>query len=88
MVTARHFERSNIMLKTKTKEARPDPAKAPALIAYQVIETSGDRKPVWRRIGAAWTHKDESGYRVRLDAVPLSGTIDLRLPLENDPEEQ
>lgn len=54
--------------------------KAPAYIAYQVRE--GNQKGYFTRIGAAWPNKDEKGFNIQLDAVPLDGRITLRLATE------
>ncbi len=48
----------------------------PALIAYFVPDREGAD---WIRIGAAWPHKDEKGFTLDLDLVPVgSGRINLR----------
>lgn len=45
---------------------------------YQVV---GDGEAsTWIPIGAAWPHKDEQGFNVVCDAVPLSGRMVLRAP--------
>lgn len=53
----------------------------PTHIAY-VTRQSGE-KSFWSSCGAAWAHKDGKGFRIKLDAVPVSGVIELRL---NDPK--
>lgn len=32
----------------------------------------------WSRIGAAWPHKDGSGFSIKLESLPLSGRIVMR----------
>ena len=56
---------------------------APSHVAYQVREGKGD-KSFWTRIGVAWTSRDERGYVIQLNAVPLDGKIILRLPDPKD----
>lgn len=43
-------------------------------------EVQGDKRSNWSKIGAAWPHQDGKGYRLVLNAVPLSGVVVLRLP--------
>jgi hypothetical protein len=49
--------------------------KGPAKIAYSVVDRQG--KSYWTRIGAAFTNRDGS-LTIRLDAIPVSGTLQLR----------
>lgn len=53
----------------------------PSHIAY--VTKPGTEKPFWTAIGAAWAHKDGKGLRIKLDAIPVSGVIELRI---NDPK--
>jgi hypothetical protein len=46
-----------------------------AKVAYAITERSG--RSYWNRIGRAFTNKDGS-ITVRLDAVPVSGTLQIR----------
>ena len=62
--------------KTETKNG-----KSPAFIAYQVRDRDGE-KGFWTRIGAAFAHADGKGYTIQVDAVPLDGRINLRVPSE------
>ena len=55
--------------------------KAPTHIAYQVRE--GNPKGYWTRIGAAWAHKDNKGFSIQLECVPLDGRISLRVASDN-----
>lgn len=52
---------------------------APSHVAYQVREGSGN-KSYWTRIGVAWTSRDEKGFVIQLNSVPLDGKIILRVP--------
>jgi hypothetical protein len=54
----------------------------PSHIAYQVRD--GKDKGFWTRIGVAWTSKDEKGFVIQLNAIPLDGKIVLRLPDPKD----
>ncbi|MEM7408867.1 MAG: hypothetical protein AAF430_01365 [Myxococcota bacterium] len=57
---------------------------APDFIAYSVIDRGVGNKPFWRSIGSAWMHEDGNGLQVRLDAMPLEGTVTLRIPLPTE----
>lgn len=46
--------------------------------AFQVKDREGS-KGFWTKIGAAWAHKDQKGFTIHLDAVPLDGRISLRV---------
>ncbi len=43
----------------------------------------GEKKTVWRRIGTAFENRDGS-FNVELEAVPVSGRMQLREPREDD----
>ena len=58
-------------------------AKKPALIAYSVKAPAvAEKKAIWTRIGAAWSHEKGAGYSIRLDALPIDGLIVLVEPSE------
>ena len=52
-------------------------------LAYGVRDDA-DNQPHWIRVGAAFVHKDGSGYDIVLDAVPVNGRIVLREPKYQD----
>jgi hypothetical protein len=52
----------------------------PSYVAYQVRDGKGDDRSFWTRIGVAWKSRDEKGFVIQLNAVPLDGKIVLRLP--------
>ena len=52
-------------------------------VAYGVRDGQDD-KSHWTRVGAAFAHKDGSGYDIVLDAVPVNGRIVLREPKYQD----
>jgi hypothetical protein len=52
----------------------------PAFAVYTAIDKGRDRKPYWHRIGAAWPTKDGKGFQIRLDSLPLTGTLTLLEP--------
>ncbi|MCB1509281.1 MAG: hypothetical protein KDJ36_00125 [Hyphomicrobiaceae bacterium] len=56
------------------------------MIAY-TIRDAGETKH-WDRVGAAFPHKDGQGFDVVLDALPVSGRITLRVPLEKPADTQ
>ena len=67
------------MARTNTKPASQQP-KAPDFLAWHVIDKS--EKSFWNKVGAAWRHKDDKGYTLQLETVPINGRIVLRQPLE------
>lgn len=56
----------------------------PTLIAYHVRK-SGE-KSYWDRVGAAFPHKDQSGFDLVLDSLPVSGRVVLRIQMDNADE--
>jgi hypothetical protein len=58
--------------------------KYPTHRAFVVTERKGLDKGNWREIGAAWAHDDGKGFSVKLDALPLSGEVVLRVPTDRD----
>ena len=50
---------------------------------YTIVERQGSNKKYWVRIGSAFVNRDQS-LNVKLDAVPVNGTIHIR---EIDEEE-
>lgn len=67
------------MARTNTKPASQQP-NAPDFLAWHVIDKG--EKSFWNMVGAAWRHKDDKGYTLRLETVPINGRIVLRQPLE------
>lgn len=55
--------------------------KKPQLHAFGIVERKGKDRFV--RIGAAWPTQ-KGGFTIRLDALPLSDTIVLAVPREDD----
>jgi hypothetical protein len=64
-----------------TQSAEQETPKKPSLTAYAVrnFEGAEGASKHWSRIGAAWAHRDGNGFNLVLDAVPLSGSIVLRV---------
>ena len=58
--------------------------KQPKYIAYHVRQGKDGEKGFWTRIGVAWTSRDEKGFVIQLNAIPLDGKIILRLPDSKD----
>lgn len=58
----------------------------PTHIAYTTRKPKDGEKAFWTSCGAVWPHKDGKGYRVKLDAIPVNGVIELRVnePAAND----
>ncbi|WP_340149022.1 hypothetical protein [uncultured Sneathiella sp.] len=55
--------------------------RAPKYLAWHV--TQKGEKAFWNKVGVAWMHKDEKGYTLQLEALPVGGRIVLRQPLED-----
>ncbi len=53
---------------------------APDFLAWHV--TDKGEKSFWNKAGAAWRHKDDKGYTLQLEVVPINGRIVLRQPLD------
>ena len=49
---------------------------APSHAVFVVVGTEAKKR--WIEIGAAWPHKDGTGFNVTLDALPPSGRLVLR----------
>lgn len=54
----------------------------PAKSVYTVIDRPNG-KSFWTRIGAGWLNRDGS-ISIRLDALPVNGTLQVRDPDERD----
>lgn len=52
----------------------------PSLIAYHVREVG--ENSYWDRVGAAFGHRDEQGFDLVLDSLPVGGRVVLRIPTE------
>ncbi|HTV27698.1 MAG TPA: hypothetical protein VMF32_07935 [Xanthobacteraceae bacterium] len=55
--------------------------------AYTVIKREG-QDDFWLAIGAAFQHQDGDGYNVVLQALPIDGKIVLRLPKDDQTQQQ
>ena len=61
------------------------PARPSWKAVYSVVERSKNRRS-WVRIGTAFQNRDGS-LTIRLDAVPLSGQLQVREPFASGPRE-
>ena len=53
----------------------------PAYHAYSVTNAEQqDAKSTWTRIGAMWLHKNDDGFNLQLECMPLDGRVVLRRP--------
>lgn len=69
---------------TATAQAPQDnSSKKPTHIAYYTRPGKEGDKAFWSACGAAWAHKDGKGFRLKLDAIPIGGVIELRV---NEPK--
>jgi len=62
-------------------------ATQPAYRAYTVIKREG-QDDFWLAIGAAFMHQDGDGYNIVLQALPIDGKIVLRLPKDDQTDQQ
>jgi hypothetical protein len=47
---------------------------------HRLYRVQGDgRSAIWTPIGAAWPNKDNLGFSISCDAVPLTGRIIMRM---------
>jgi len=59
----------------------------PTLYAYAVKDRRRNKKSIWTRIGAAWSHEQGRGLTIELDALPIDGRIVLMEPKPEDAED-
>jgi len=59
-----------------------DAAPEPVFKVWQIEERAGQRKPLWREVGAAFPAKSGKGYDLKLRAIPISGRLYLGPPAE------
>jgi len=57
-------------------------SKKPSHRAFVVTGEPDNR--YWTEIGAQWAHDDGQGFTLRLNALPVSGEIVLRVPKAKD----
>ena len=63
-----------------TTENQTQELRTPDHLAWHVTERSD--KSYWNKVGAAWSHKDNKGFTLQLESLPVGGRIVLRQPLE------
>ncbi len=68
---------------TETAQPSNTTSNKPSHIAYTVRPGKEGEKSFWTDCGVAWAHKDGKGFRIKLDAFPVNGVIELRL---NEPK--
>ena len=66
---------------TQPSQEQPREFRAPEFLAWHV--TQKGEKSYWNKVGAAWTHRDERGYTLQLESLPVGGRIVLRQPLDD-----
>ena len=58
------------------------PNNKPSHDVYIVIEATGtQKKPLWKKIGAAWAHQDGKGFGITL------GKLTMRVTGEKEPQD-
>jgi hypothetical protein len=69
---------------SNTNETLTTKSKSPSHDVFVV--RPGREKGFWKRIGAAWPHKDGKGFNVQIESVPLDGRISLRVVKDKTPQ--
>ena len=69
------------MAKQPPKAEEKSSAK-PAFHVYTVDDRGEGKDPFWLKIGAAFEHKDDKGFNIVLQALPIDGRLVLREPKE------
>ncbi|WP_029058390.1 hypothetical protein [Stappia stellulata] len=72
------------MANSNEKQTNPQP-NAPDFLAWHVIDKG--EKSFWNKVGAAWKHKDDRGFTLQLEVVPINGRIVMRQPID-DPKQR
>lgn len=70
-------------MKPAPRASTPTPNK-PAYEVFTVLERGEGKKNFWLKVGAVWPNKDGTSYSLNLDAMPLNGRLQLRLPYEDE----
>jgi hypothetical protein len=70
------------MTNNTNTEPATTPSRKPNLIAYSVRDRGEGKDSKWTEIGVAFAHKDQKGFDILFEVVPLSGRITLRTPSE------
>lgn len=55
--------------------------RAAEFLAWHV--TQKGEKSYWNKVGAAWMHRDEKGYTLQLESLPVGGRVVLRQPFDD-----
>jgi hypothetical protein len=60
----------------------------PTFYVYAVKDRGKDKKPIWTRLGAAWSQEKGGGINIELEALPLAfdGKLVLMPPKAADAE--
>ena len=45
---------------------------------FTVKDLGDDKKSIWTKVGAGWTHNDGEGINIQLDAIPVDGKLSIR----------
>lgn len=53
---------------------------------YNVIESSSGGKANWQKVGSAWTHRDGQGLNLKLNAIPFTGELVIRVQTDKPAE--
>lgn len=65
--------------------AKPLPKLPGAKPTHRIFVVIGEGKTAkWTELGAAWPHRDGSGFSINCTAIPLQGRIVMRAITERD----
>ena len=53
---------------------------------YAVVNSEKSEKASWTAIGAVWPHKDQKGFNLRLDLIPITGAALVVRAIEEKPQ--
>jgi len=69
------------MANNQNENQTNQPTNAPDFLAWHVIDKG--EKSFWNKVGAAWKHKDDKGFTLQLEVVPINGRIVMRQPIDD-----
>jgi hypothetical protein len=74
--------------RTSSLQLTPSPAETPAptylnVFTVEEYESNGKAGKRWSKIGAAFPHREGSGFSIELKAFPIDGRL-VVLPTDND----
>ena len=58
------------------------------LRVYTVVDKGDGNDPFWLNIGSAFPHKDNAGFNILLQAMPIDGKLVVREVSEDEAKEE